>query len=181
MARIEYPDPSTLSERTQAALERMPGLNVFKMLSHADTAFVHFLRMTGGLWLEAELSPRRRELAILLVAQLTNAEYEWRQHVAIALVSDVTQAEIDAIEAGRTGAPDFDEADGALLAMTAAIVTTERSDDATFEAARAVLSSRELVELHLVVSAYVGLARLMTNLELEIDEPAADALVAERP
>jgi alkylhydroperoxidase family enzyme len=181
MARIEYPDPATLSERTQKALDRMPPLNVFRMLSHADTAFVHFLRMTGGLWTEAELSPRKRELAILHVAQLTEAEYEWFQHIAIARVSDVTQAEIDSIEAGNVGAPDFGEADAALLAMTGAIVTQTRSNDATFEAARAHLSSRELVELHLVVGAYVALARLMTNLELELDDQQAAALVGERP
>lgn len=181
MARIEYPDPATLSEQTQRALDRMPPLNVFKMLSHADTAFVHFLRMTGGLWTEAELSPRKRELAILYVARLTEAEYEWFQHTAIALHSDVTQSEIDAIEAGNVGAPDFGEADAALLAMTRSIVTEKRSDDATFAAANAHLSSRELVELHLVVGAYVSLARLMTNLELELDEQQAAALIGERP
>jgi len=181
MARIEYPDPSTLSERTRKALERMPPLNVFRMLSHTDEGLVHFVRWTGGLWTEAELSPRRRELAILLVAQLTNAEYEWNQHVAVALMCDVTQEEIDAIAAGRLGPPEFSDDDAALLAMTRAIATTERSDDATFAAARDVLTSRELVELHLVVGAYVALARLMTNLDLDIDEPGATALVGEKP
>lgn len=180
MARIEYPDPATLSERTQKALARMPPLNVFRMLSHADEGLVHFVRWTGGLWTEAELSPRRRELAILLVARLTNAQYEWHQHVAVALLCDVTQQEIDAIEAGRVGPPDFSEEDEVLLAMTRAIATSERADDETFAAAREVLTSRELVELHLVVGAYVALARLMTNLELEIDEQGARSLVGER-
>lgn len=181
MARIDYPDPTTLSERTQRALERMPPLNVFRMLSHADSSFVYFLKMTGALWNEADLSARQRELAILHVAQLTGAEYEWHQHTAIALRSDVTQAEIDAIEAGRLGAPEFGAADAALLAMTGAIVTSPRSDEATFAAAREHLSSRALVELHLLAGAYASLARLMTNLELEIDEQLGVDMIRTTP
>ena len=181
MARIDYPDPATLSERTQSALQRMPALNVFRMLSHADSSFVPFLKMTGALWNESDLSARQRELAILHVAQLTGAEYEWHQHTAIALRSDVTQPEIDAIEAGNVRAPSFGDPDAALLAMTAAIVTSPRSDDATFAAAREHLSSRALVELHLLAGVYASLAHLMTNLELEIDDQLGVDMIQTSP
>lgn len=177
MARIPYPDPDALSERTRAALDRVPELNVFRMLAHADLALPRFLRLTGGLWVDAELSPRRRELAILLVSRLCQADYEWKQHVPIARRSGVSDEEIEGIAEQRLDGSVFGAEDAALLNLVTAIVRETRCDDETFAAVRAQLSSRELVELHLVVGIYVSLARLMTNLELELDEPAAAALL----
>ena len=171
MTRIPYPDPATLSDRTQAALAAVPPLNVFRLLSTADPAFPAFLGLTGGLWGEAELSPRRRELVILHVARLADSPYEWHQHVAVAKLCDITEAEIAAIEAGAVG-PDgpFPADEQALLAMTTVIVARERSDDDLLARTRAALSDRELVELHLVVAIYAGLAAMMTNLDLDLDD-----------
>lgn len=179
MARIQYPLQENLSEATSGALERMPGLNIFRMLAHADAALVPFLRMTGALWTASELSPARRELAILLVARLTGAEYEWQQHVSIALASGVTDAQVAAIETGHAGSPALDDSEHSLLALTAAIVEGPRAEDEVMETALEHLTEREVVELHLVVGTYVMLARVMTNLELEIDPPVAETLLAE--
>jgi alkylhydroperoxidase family enzyme len=167
MTRIPYADPATLSDRTAAALRAVPPLNVFRLLAVADDAFPAFLRFTGGLWNDAELSPRRRELAILHVARLTDAAYEWHQHVAVARLCEITDAEIAAIEAGNVAA--FADDDRALLEMTAVIVRRERADEPLFEATRRALTDRELIELHLVVAIYAGLAGVMTNLDLDLD------------
>ena len=120
MTRIPYPDPAALSERTRAALAAVPPLNVFRLLSTADPAFPAFLRLTGGLWSEAELSPRRRELVILHVARLADSPYEWHQHVAVAKLCDITDAEIAAIETGAVGA---DESRGTGVEQAASIPT----------------------------------------------------------
>lgn len=170
MTRIPYPDPATLSEPTRNALAAIPPLNVFRLLSTADTAFPSFLRLTGGLWSEAELSPRRRELVILHVACLTGADYEWHQHVAVAALCDVTAEEIAAIRDGAVAGAPFSDEDQALLAMTAVIVARERADDDLLARTRTALTDRELVELHLVVAIYTGLAAMMTNLDLDLDE-----------
>lgn len=175
MTRIAYADPAALSERTAAALRAVPPLNVFRLLAVAGDAFPAFLRLTGGLWNEAELSPRRRELAILHVAQLTGAAYEWHQHVAVARLCDISDAEIAAIEAGDVTA--FGEDDRALLEMTAVIVRRERACDEHFAATRRALTDRELVELHLVVAIYAGLAGLMTNLDLDLDDQLGAELI----
>lgn len=170
MTRIPYPDPAALSDATRQALDAIPPLNVFRLLSTADGAFPAFLRLTGGLWSEAELSPRRRELVILHVARLTGAEYEWHQHVAVAALCDVTAEEIATIREGAVAGAPFTADDQALLAMTAVIVARERAGDDLLARTRQALTDRELVELHLVVAIYTGLAAMMTNLDLDLDE-----------
>jgi alkylhydroperoxidase family enzyme len=177
MTRIPYPDAEALDPQAAAALEQVPPLNVFRLLALAGPALPRFLRLTGGLWSDAELSPRRRELAILHVARLVGSEYEWHQHTAVAAMCDITEAQIAAIAAGDLDAPALEAADRTLLEFVGVIVRRERAGEALFGAARAILSDREIVELHLVVAIYAGLGALMTNLDLDLDEQQGAALL----
>jgi alkylhydroperoxidase family enzyme len=52
-------------------------------------------------------------------------------------------------------------------------VLVPRTPDAVFAAAREHFSPREIVEIHMVVGAYWSVARMMTNLDLELDAPEA--------
>jgi AhpD family alkylhydroperoxidase len=157
----------------------MPGLNIFRMLAHADSALVPFLRLTGALWSEAELPPKPRELAILVTARETQAEYEWSQHEAIATHAGVTPEQIAAIRAGDLGSAVFDPPEQAVLALARSIVREPRAPDEVLAEAREHYSDRQIVAVHLVVGTYFMLARVMTNLELELDAPVADALLDE--
>ena len=72
MARIPFAEPSRLSPRTLKTLEALPDIGIFRLLAQADGSFTAFSAFTGSLWNDAELSPRRRELVILLVARLAS-------------------------------------------------------------------------------------------------------------
>ncbi len=87
MSLIPYPDQSKLSEETQNVLTNAPVLlNIFKMLSNADTCFVPFTRLGGAILSRQKLDARLRELVILQVAHISEGgEYEWIQHVPIAI------------------------------------------------------------------------------------------------
>jgi len=86
MARAPHPDPDALSPQTRAALAGLPGNNVFLALAHADAAFAPLMALTASLWNDADLTPRRRELAILRTARLLGSDYEWMHHVEVARV-----------------------------------------------------------------------------------------------
>ncbi len=167
MARVPFPDPDTLSPATQRALQSLPDLGIFRLLSLADDAFPKFIALTGGLWTNAELSPRRRELVILLVARLLSCEYEWFQHVEVAKICEISDAEIAAIEALELAS--FSEDEQAILQLAQITLERGRPSDDQLAAARAALSDRELIELGLVVAIYSGLAAVMTGLDLELD------------
>jgi 4-carboxymuconolactone decarboxylase len=182
MARIPYPDPTAAPAPVREALEAVPPLNIFRMLSHAETAFRPFLRFGGAVLGALELDARLRELAILEVARLTPARYEWVQHVPIAEAVGVSAEQVAALEAGDLDAACLGEQDRLVLAFTGQVVRGIRPDDEIFDRLTAALSPREIVELLLTIGEYMMLARVMVALDLEIDEPAGSGAlrVAER-
>jgi 4-carboxymuconolactone decarboxylase len=174
MARIPYVDPERAPEPVREALERLPPLNIFRMLANAETVFRPFLRFGDALLADLELNGLLRELAILRVARLTpHADYEWVQHVAIARTVGGSDEQIAALERDDIEAGCFDAAQRAVLRFTTEVVRDARASDETFAELGALLPPRQIVELLLVIGQYMMLARVMATLELELDEPAA--------
>jgi alkylhydroperoxidase family enzyme len=168
VARLPYVDPETAPERVREALERVPPINIFRMTANAETAFRPWLAFGGALLSSLELDARLRELAILHVGRLSGAEYEWVQHVPIALAVGATQDEIDAVERGDLDA--LGPAEAAVLGFTGEVVRDVRASDAAFAAVSEHLSPREIVELLLVIGQYMLVARVALNADIEIDE-----------
>ena len=73
-------------------------LNIFRTLAHAETCLRPALRLGQAILTRQELDAVLRELAILRVAQLTGAQYEWVQHVAIGRAVGVTGDQVAALE-----------------------------------------------------------------------------------
>jgi alkylhydroperoxidase family enzyme len=174
MARIPYVDPSAAPQSVREALERIPPLNIFRMLANAETAFRPFLRFGDALLADLELTGLLRELAILRVSRLTpDAEYEWVQHAPIARAVGASDEQVAALERDDVDAGCFDAAQRATLRFTTEVVRDARASDETFAELAALLPPRQIVELLLVIGQYMMLARVMATLELELDEPAA--------
>ena len=174
MARIPYVDPEKAPEPVREALERIPPLNIFRMLANAESVFRPFLRFGDTLLAGLELNGLLRELAILRVARLTpHAEYEWVQHAPIARAVGGTDEQIAALERDDIDVDAFDPAQRAVLRFTSEVVRDARASDETFAELTAHLPPRQIVELLLVIGQYMMLARVMATLELELDEPAA--------
>ena len=172
MARIPFADEDRLGDASRAALAALPDLGIFRLLANAGPAFPDFIRLTATLWNDAELSPRRRELAILLVAQLTDCEYEWHQHEEVARLCGITDAEIGLLRSADLAG--FDDGERAMLEFVRVTVDRGRASDEHFAVVRGHLTSREVVELQLIVAVYSGLAAIMVGLDLELD-PASGA------
>jgi alkylhydroperoxidase family enzyme len=149
------------------------------MLAHADSAFIPYLTLGGALLAQLELDPKLRELAILLVALHTGAEYEWIQHVGIATALGITDHQINAVQRRDLKASCLDADAQLILAFTADVLQGPRAEEATFTALNNRFPARQIVELLLVIGTYQMLAHLMTNLDIDID-PAAGTTVIDR-
>lgn len=171
MARIPYPDPAAASAEAREILQLLPPLNIFRMLAHADSLAIPYAGFGGALLTQLRLEPKLRELAILEVALDAEAPYEWIQHVPIAEAAGVRAEQIAALQRGETDSGQFDSLEKAVVAFTREVVGQPRVDDGTFASLAEHLDGREIVELLLVIGNYLMLARVMTTLDLELDEP----------
>ena len=171
MARIPYPDQASLTDKVRSRVEQLPPLNILRMLSHAQANFIPFLAFGSSILTEQELDGKLRELAILRVAHLTGANYEWTQHVPIAKQCGASEAQVAAIAEGPTAAA-FDDLEQKVLAFTDELTQNIRVSNATFQALAALLPARQLVELTLAASFYGLAARIMEVFQVEL-EPSA--------
>jgi 4-carboxymuconolactone decarboxylase len=157
------------SDEVRSLLERGPQLGIFRLVAHAEGVFLPWLKYGRALLRDLELDPRLRELAILRVAAVTpGAGYEWTQHVSIAHDVGVTEQQIEAVRNGT----DLPGADAHVLRLVDQLVAAASPDRETLTAVREILSTREIVELILVVGQYMALARLTATAGLEADPPA---------
>jgi alkylhydroperoxidase family enzyme len=173
MARLPYVDPERASDEIRRTFEEVPfKLNIIRMAAHAETSIRPLLRLGQAILTAQELDPVTRELAILLVARLSSAEYEWVQHEALARGIGVPDEQIDALRRGDVEAGVFDERQRTVLRFTAEVVREGDAGDEAFAALAAHLSPREVVELTLAIGYYMMLARLMNVTRLDLDAPA---------
>lgn len=173
MARLPYPDINKASAQVRELYDTAPvKLNIMKMLTYLDESFAPLLQFAGKLLTAQKLSPLLRELAILRVARLSDAEYEWVQHVPFAEDAGASAAQIKALDRGQNRGDCFNELEALVLAFTDEVVDDVRPSDDTLERLRAKLSDQEVVELTLAIGFYMTMARIMEVTGVEVEAPA---------
>ena len=178
MARLPYVEPGSAPDAVRQVLERLPiQLNIFKMMAHAETCFRPLLSLGTAILSEQRLDARLRELAILRIAQLSNARYEWVQHEPIARAVGVSEAQIEALAAGSIDDASFGALDRLVLRFTTEVVNAVKASDATFAEMQRHFSPREIVELLLAIGFYMTIARLAETVAIDVDMPAGMTVV----
>ena len=161
MPRIPYPDLEKSSPEVREMLGRLPSpANIFNMMAHAQSCVKPVMKLGGTLLGKLELDAKLRELCLLHAVKLEGGEYEWVQHVPIALDLGCTEAQIAALDKGDDGAACFNAREKAALRFTREVVVDVRASEAALAEARKHLSDREVVELILMSGFYIMLARL---------------------
>lgn len=113
---------------------------------------------------ETGLSPRCRELAILVVAAAWRSEFEWYAHARIGRAAGLTDGELAAVRDGAGGPhaevpgawPDPVEA--MVVRAARALVAAGDLDDALYGEALEALGETHLFELVALVGYYAALA-----------------------
>jgi alkylhydroperoxidase family enzyme len=180
MARIPLVDPDKAPPENRAALERLPKLDIFRMMAHAETAFRPLLRLGDAILSQQQLDPKLREFAILQAAQHTPGEYEWIQHVPIAKAAGATDAQIEALARADVGADCFDELESLVVRFNQQALANTAVDADLFEAVGKRLSPREIVELLITLGYYAMLARLTEVTGLAPNPPTDAPVVGPR-
>lgn len=170
MARLPYPDLShpdiaPVAERIKAERGgRM--LNLYRMLLHSPPVADGWRAFLTAIRQQCQLPGRYRELAILQVAVINKADYEFNAHVPFALKEGVTQQQLDKLRAGQMP-EDFTDADRAVLACTDAMTRHVQVPDTVFAAVRKHLPDREAMELVATVAAYNLVSRFLVAIQVD--------------
>jgi AhpD family alkylhydroperoxidase len=106
-----------------------------------------------------------RELAILRVAVLNRAPYEFDAHVPHALKAGTPQAKIDAVREAAIS-PLFDGTERAVLALTDCMTRDIEVPDAVFAPVRAQFDDRGLTEMVATIAAYNMVSRFLVALHV---------------
>jgi alkylhydroperoxidase family enzyme len=170
MARIPYPDASRYeSELLAERIKRERGgklLNLYKMLLHSPPVAEGWLAFFTAVRQGADLPGRYRELAILRIAVLNGAEYEFKAHAPVALSEGIAQAVIDDLHANRVSAA-LDDVDRAVLAYADSMTRDVHVKDDVFDRVRAHLRERDVVELTATIAAYNCVSRFLEALRID--------------
>ena len=178
MPRIDYPDREALHPKVRDALDALPAdLNIFRISALAERNFDAMMRLGGTILGRQQLADNLRELAILRVAELSKARYEWVQHETIARQTGCSDEQIQALARGNTAAPCFDDKERALLDFTDEVLRDVRPSDASLAALRKHFTDREVMELTVAIGFYMLMARIMEVSGIEIEDSAAKAIL----
>jgi alkylhydroperoxidase family enzyme len=167
MARIDYSDPVSASERTRELLDKNRNANIFRMMAHSPSYLEQYCRLGGAIRNKGELDPVIRELAITRTGILCEAPYEVAAHKRIGSYVGVSDEQNAALDDWRS-AGCFDDTQRAALAFTDEIVTLHRPTEATFKATAARLTRGALVELQLSVGFYIMTSKFLETFAIDM-------------
>ena len=174
MARVRLLDKDQAPPKIKELFQKIEGngarvLNWYKVIAHSPNVASACIKLGNSVMNKAELSPKIRELVILRIARLTGSEYEWFQHVPIALGFGIEQKQIDEINEWKESSS-FSDAERAVLQYTDEVTVNVKVEDGTFEVLKKHLDESNIVDLTLTIGYYCMLARAMVALEIDLEE-----------
>jgi alkylhydroperoxidase family enzyme len=171
MARLPYPDPTdpAIAPLVETIKAERGGklINLYGMLLHSPPVADGWRAFLTAIRQKCKLSGRVRELAIMRIAVINGAEYEFSQHVPFALKEGITQPQLDALRSGNFEA--FFAVDRDVLAYTDSMTREVHVPDRVFEAVRVHFDEREMVELTATIAAYNLVSRFLEALQVDHD------------
>jgi len=148
------------------------GLNVLGTFARHPSLMHAYHTFNGHILSSSTLTPRQRELLILRVAVLRDAEYEWEQHVIIAADAGIDDDEIARVRLGPD-APGWSSLDEAMVRAADELVGVARVSDATWATLAETLDDQQLMDLVFTVGAYDLLAMAFRSFGIELDADLA--------
>ena len=176
-ARVPYVTRSDLPEADREIFDQFlkdrgaqPG-HVHRVVANAPNLLRRFLGLAMELRNGTQIDPRLRELALMTVGRLTNAEYEFTHHWNISLKVGVKREQLEQLADFET-APVFSDHERAVMRYAAEATTNIKVSDATFDALRGFLDNRRITELVMNVAFYNAVVRVLIPLGVELEADA---------
>jgi alkylhydroperoxidase family enzyme len=148
------------------------GLNVLGTLAQHPALMHAYHSFNGHILYTTTLTSRHRELLVLRVAAVRDAEYEWEQHVVLGRDAGLSDDDIARIAEGPD-APGWSAFDAAMLRAVDELVRDAMIADATWGVLAEALDRQQLMDLVFTVGAYDLLAMAFRSFGVELDADLA--------
>jgi len=176
-ARVPYVTRNDLPEADRDIFDKFvkergsePG-HIHRAVANAPNLLRRFLGLANELRNGTQLDPKLRELALMTVGRLTNAEYEFTHHWNISLKVGVKREQLEHL-ADFGSSPLFNDHERAVMRYASEATTNIKVSDATFNALRAFLDNRLITELVMNVAFYNAVVRVLIPLGVELEAGA---------
>ncbi|HWS47523.1 MAG TPA: carboxymuconolactone decarboxylase family protein [Acidimicrobiia bacterium] len=144
-------------------------LNIFATLAYHPKLLKRWLVFGNHVLAKSTLPARDRELLILRTGWNCRSPYEWGQHVAIARVIGVDDAEIVRVSEGPD-ASGWSEADAALLRAADELHRDDSLSDVTYAALAARYDEQQLLDVVFTVGQYHIVSMALNAFGVERDD-----------
>ena len=158
-----------LTPPTPRSADQPKAMNLLGTFARHPALTKAYHQFVAHLLYGTTLTPRQRELLILRVAAVRGADYEWAQHIVLALDAGLDREEISAIRADSDRGR-WEPTEAALLAATDELVADARISDETWSALTPALSDRQLLDVVFTVGAYETLAMALRTFGVQMDD-----------
>jgi 4-carboxymuconolactone decarboxylase len=170
--RIPMRDLATLTgeEAEIASKNRLNGrdLNIFRVLMNHPQLARRWTVFAGHVLHKQTLPARERELLILRIGWLNQAEYEWAQHVEIAKRSGISPEEIERIKRGAGAG--WSALEDALIRAVDDLYENSVVSDQTWATLAANLSVQQLMDLVFTVGQYNLVSWALNSFGVPLDD-----------
>ena len=171
--RVPMRDLSTMTAEDREAVEKnsMNGriFNIFKVLAHHPKLVKRWTPFAGHILGKQTLPFRDRELLILRIGWLNQAEYEFAQHELIAKKGGVGDIDIVRLKDGPKAAG-WSEKESALLQVADDLFDNSVVSDETWETLSKHYSTEQLMDAIFTVGQYNMVSWALNSLGVPLDD-----------
>ena len=176
-ARVPYLNREDLPEAERVIFDNLAKEsggavgNIFRVIANTPKFLRRFCSMGNQLRNKTALDPKLRELAIITVGRLTDAQYEFVHHLSIARRVGVSREQLEAL-ADWEKSPKFSDHERAVIRYAAEATSNVRVTDTTWNALKTFLDTQRMMELVQNVAYYNMVVRILVPLGVELEPDA---------
>jgi alkylhydroperoxidase family enzyme len=171
--RIPMRDLSTLAAEDREGVEKnaMNGrvFNIFRVLAHHPRLVKRWTPFAGHILHKQTLPFRDREMLILRIGWLNQAEYEFAQHELIAKKGGLTDADIASIKQGPSAAG-WTAHEAALMQAVDDLFETSVVSDATWALLSKTYSTEQLIDAVFTIGQYNLVSWALNSFGVPLDD-----------
>ncbi len=170
--RIALRDLAELPAEDREAVEKnaMNGklFNIFRVLANHPKLVKRWTPFAGHILSKQTLSFRDREMLILRIGWLNQAEYEFAQHELIALRGGLTATEIEQIKAGPRG--QWNQHEAALLQAADDLFENSVVSDSTWAELAKSYSTEQMMDVVFTIGQYNLVSWALNSFGVPLDD-----------